>query len=126
MSQPSKPFVGAARTYTDAQLGGPTTEIETVVSVGTAATQLAKNNPDRVGLVIVNLSTNIVYCAWNSAVSSSQGILLSASGGNFALNVRDDFTLPSRELSALAGGPGSNVYVLEIVRFSYSNPETLK
>jgi len=113
---PYNPLMGAARAFTNVALGGPTYEQESTITVQLTTTQLVKNNPDRVGLVIVNLGGQIVYCDITNQVSSAQGILLSASGGNFALNVRDDFTLASREWDAVATVGTSVVYILEIIR----------
>lgn len=67
---------------------------------------------------MINLGANDINVGLNSGVSSSQGILLTAQGGLISMTVRDDFTLPSREWFGRAIDAPSQVYVLEIVRFT--------
>lgn len=113
----------AARRFTEEELGGPCTEVESnPLAVTTAGIQAAIGNGDRVGLFIMNLGTNPVFVGLNRGVSASNGILLPPSGGFVSQSVRDDFTLPSREWSAISTGGSSQLYVLEIVRF-ISNEE---
>ena len=107
---------GAARAFTEAQLGGPIVETDSNPTAQTAATILIQSNGDRVGLVVINLGVNDVYLALNSGVSNTNGIKLNKQGGNVAMNVRDDFTLPSRAWYAIGDGGTSQVYVLELLR----------
>lgn len=107
---------GAARAFTEAQLGGPIVETDSNPTAQTAATILIQSNGDRVGLVVINLGINDVYLALNSGVSNTNGIKLNKQGGNVAMNVRDDFTLPSRAWYAIGDGGTSQVYVLELLR----------
>lgn len=110
---------GAALRYAIEQLGGPLVEQTNVVSVDNAVKQIAIGNGERVWLTIVNIGASNVYVGITPDVSSTKGILLGASGGSATLNVRDDFTLPSREWNAIcpAGGP-VNVLVIEAYRFA--------
>lgn len=114
---------GAARWWTENQFGGPTRENETNPNIQTTATIVVKNNPDRVGLIIVNLGANDVYIALNNGVSSTNGIKLPASGGNVTMTVRDDFTLPAREWDGIGNGGASLVYVLEEIQDINLQPE---
>ena len=107
---------GAARGYTDQQLGGPTTENESNPTCQISITQLVKNNPDRVGILIMNLGSFDAFIAFNANVGSTNGIKLAANGGIFAANVRDDFTVPAREYSGIASGGATAIYILEIIR----------
>lgn len=115
-----KPFFGAARSFTDAALGGPTSDQDSSVTAQTSAGILLQGNPDRVGLLFINLGSNDVYLALNSGVSTTNGLKIPSAGGNFVCNVRDDFTLPSRTFYAIANGGTSAVYILEILRISYT------
>jgi hypothetical protein len=110
------PTIGAARQTTQIDLGGPCTENESNVSVGTSLTTLANNNPDRVGLVFVNNGAADVLIGLTSAITSTIGIRLTANGGSASLTIRDDFTLCARQWSAISSAPGNSVYVLEIIR----------
>lgn len=109
---------GAARQYTEDQLGGPCNEAESFPTATTAITTLVHGNGDRVGLIFMNLGANPVNVGLTSAAGPNNGILLSANGGVLGMSVRDDFTLPSREWFVLATGGNSQMYVLELVRVS--------
>jgi len=118
MSVPVNVAQGAARQYASLLLGGPISEQDSNPSIGTSAGIVVDGNGDRVGLVIVNLSTNILYISLDSGVSSTNGIELAPSGGSVSMDVTRDFTLPSRRWYGLAGGASSSVYVLEVFRVS--------
>lgn len=107
------PIFGAARRYTEQLLGGPTTEQESNPTVGAAVSQLVAQNPDRVGLLVMNVGTQILYIKTAYDVSSTNGLELSPGGGSVSFNVRDDFTLPAREFAAISPSGNTNVYVLE-------------
>jgi len=112
--------VGAARAYTDAVLGGPTYDIDSNPTAQTTAGELIKGSPDRVGLIIVNQGGNDVYVAISSGVSTTNGIKLTANGGSVTMDVKTDYTLPSRAWFAIANGGTSACYVIEIVRSQYT------
>lgn len=111
--------VGAALQYARSILGGPVQESESVTAVNSTPVIIAKGNGDRVAIVIINLGAGDSFVAFSGTPSASRGILLSANGGNVAMTVVYDFTLVTREFSAVtpSGGP-SNIYVLEISRYA--------
>jgi len=113
-------FVGAARAFTDAQLGGPTTDLFSNPTVNTTPTLIAKNSPDRVGLVIFNTGANDILVGLDARVSSTFGIKLPSTTGNFGVNVRDDWTLSSHEWWGIALVGASVVTVFEVVRQIYT------
>lgn len=86
-----------------------------VSSVGTSASQVLPNNPNRLGWVIVNLSANTIYLAFTPDVSNSKGIILSPGGGIASMIYREDFELVARGVYAIASGASSAVYALEVV-----------
>ena len=81
--------------------------------VGTASEVLAKNNPGRTNLTIVNLSSNTLYLSPLDTASSTNGILLGAAGGSLTLNYWDDLIQPTLEWHAIAAGSNSAVCVIE-------------
>lgn len=111
--------MGAALQYTQKELGGPVIENETNPSISTSPVIIAVNSADRVGLVVVNLGAGNVFMSLSNIPSAGVGIFLAANGGSTSLTVRDDFTLPSRQWTAIcpAGGP-SILEVIEYVRFT--------
>jgi hypothetical protein len=110
-------FIGAALEYWRSLFQGVAVENENTVSVSTSVLSAINGNGDRMGLLIMNLGAANVFVAVSSAVSSSFGILLGANGGFVSLNVRDDFTMQTRQWWAVCptGGP-STIYTLELTR----------
>lgn len=101
------------------QFGVRTRAVENalVSSVGTTATKVAGNNPRRLALTIVNLSTNAMYVSLTSDVASTRGIRLSAGGGSVTLTWNEDFQTVGWEWWAVAAGVSSAIYVLECVSY---------
>lgn len=115
-----KPFFGAARAFTDLALGGPTSDQDSTFTVQTTSGVVLQGNPDRVGLLIINNGANDVFLGLTSGVAVNGGMKLPALGGNFICDVRDDFTLPSRTFYGIANGGTASIYILEILRISYT------
>jgi hypothetical protein len=114
---------GAARYWVETQLGSPTREIESNPNILTSVTQIVNNNPDRVGLIIVNMGANDVFIGLTNTVSTSNGIRIVANGGNVTMTVRDDFTLPARAWIGIGSGGASLMYALEEVADINLQPE---
>ena len=108
---------GAAAEFLRERYKGELTEDETSVTVGTAVSTVIGSNPDRLGLLILNLSANTVYVSIDNSVSATNGIRLGANGGSVSLNVTDDGMIQTRTWYGLAAGAGSSVYVLDLTRF---------
>tara|TARA_Y100000758_G_scaffold302697_1_gene271315 strand:+ start:1375 stop:1752 length:378 start_codon:yes stop_codon:yes gene_type:complete len=108
---------GAAAEFLRSRYKGELTEDETSVTVGTAASTLITGDADRLGLLLLNLSSNTVYVSINNDVSATNGIRLGANGGSVALNVTDDGMIQTRTWYGLATGAGSSMYILELSRF---------
>jgi len=108
--------VGAALDFAQRRLGGPLSTKETNPTATTTVAQLLENNADRMVAIIFNLGANDVYIAFNSAVSSTNGIKLVASGGFIIIQAEDDFTIQSFPIFAIANGGNSAMYVFELIR----------
>lgn len=109
--------IGAALQYWRTIFGGVPVENENTVSVSTSVLDAILGSGDRLGLLIMNLGAANVFVAVSSAVSANFGVLLGANGGFISMNVRDDFTMPTRNWKTIcpAGGP-SIIYTLELTR----------
>src|SRR5215470_19636840 len=108
-------FIGAALQFWRDLFGGVAVENENTVSVGASTVSIINGNGDRLGLLIMNLGANNTFVAMSSAVGTSFGILLSANGGFVAFNVRDDFTMQTRQFFAnTPSGGSSTIYTLEL------------
>lgn len=95
-------------------LAGITTEsdLDSVV-VGTGASQVALNNPNRVSLLFINISADIIFIGFSPDPSSTNGILLVPNGGSFGLDITTDFQLTGYAVYAISTGAASNLLVLE-------------
>lgn len=81
----------------------------------TADKIIARNDPGRVALVVVNLSANIAYIRPIRIATSTASIRLAPSGGSIAMNWRDDLILQALEWHAIASVDNSSIFVLEAV-----------
>lgn len=111
-----RPSFGPARDYLQKKFGGLFEELESSPVAGVAATSIIPNNPNRLGVVVVNLGANVVYLALSTAPSSTNGIAVAANGGSLSLTVDEDFTHVTRQLNAVSPAGNSQLYVLELVR----------
>jgi len=109
--------VGVAQ-YVEKELGFPTRAIENPVTdeVGTTPVEILRNNPDRFQWLVVNLSPNIVYLAFDKRVSTTRGIRLSANGGNASMHARDDGEAVTYPVWAISDVGINPIYVVEYER----------
>lgn len=98
------------------QFGAPVQVLQNplVTQVETTITRLVKNNPNRVGLTIINLGGYPIYLTPTPDPATTKGIYLNSNGGALALNVNEDLILPSYEWYAIAA-TASACYVIEVV-----------
>lgn len=83
--------------------------------IGTASTIVFKKNPNRIMYILVNLSANIVYAAFDGGVSATRGIRLNASGGLLSSSIKDDAALTQEEVYIVASGANSAIFGIEVV-----------
>ena len=86
-----------------------------LAAIGVAPTVVFRRNPNRIMFILVNLSANIVYAAFESGVGAAHGIRLNAAGGMLGSTIRDDAALTQEEVWIVADGAGSAIYGLEVV-----------
>ena len=108
---------GAAAEYLRTRFKGELTELEATVLIGTSVGTVIDSDPDRLGLLVMKLSSNVVYIGIENNVSATNGIRLSASGGSISFNVEDDGMILTRTIYGIATGAGSSVYILSLSRF---------
>lgn len=84
-------------------------------TVGVVAASILRNDPRRLGALIVNLSTAAVYVSPSRGVSATAGVRLAPSGGTFGLDWEDDFDLTGYEWHAVADAAASAVLVIEVL-----------
>jgi hypothetical protein len=86
-----------------------------VTAVGTSVTQILGNNPNRLAWMLVNLSPNDLYIAFERDVSVDKGIYLSPTGGTVKFLWNEDFELTGYEVWAVSTGADSAIYLVEVV-----------
>lgn len=86
-----------------------------ITQAGVTPTIVVPNDPNRLGLTLINLSASAMYLALASDVSATKGIYLAPNGGNISLVWDEDFIMVAWEWWIIAGGAGSALYCLEMV-----------
>lgn len=86
-----------------------------LASVGVAAVQLLRQDPNRSSFLVVNLSVNDMYCGPFADVGATKGIRLTPNGGNLAVFWEEDGMVVIREWFVLATGAASALLVIEDV-----------
>ena len=86
-----------------------------VSSVGTSVIQVLRQDPSRVGFVIVNLSANVIFLTPIGTPSSSLGIRLGPSGGSVTTWWEEDGESIAWEWRGVADAAASAIYTLEYV-----------
>ena len=86
-----------------------------ISQVGVTVGQLARQNPNRIGLLFMNVSLNNMYVGFWNDVSASKGIRLGASGGFYKSVWFEDFEMPAYEWFAIADGAASNIVAVELL-----------
>jgi len=100
------------------RLGFPTRPIINPVTntVGTTATEILRNNPDRIFWMVINTSVNKGYIGWDKDVSASRGIPISPSGGYVSASIEEDGELVIHPVWAINENAQGTYYIVEIVR----------
>jgi hypothetical protein len=78
------------------------------------AVPVTVNNPDRVGVIFMNTTANIIYIGLNSAVAVGNGISLAAGIGQANFTADEDGDLPTRQWWAISAAGVPNLYVVEM------------
>lgn len=96
---------------------------ETFPVVGTTPVQLLQNNPNRVGFIIVNLSTNTAYISTQPSVTTTSGAAVGGAQSQSS-TWRDDFNTVGYARYAVSASAGCQFYVAEIVLTGNEQPQT--
>jgi hypothetical protein len=87
----------------------------TVSSIGTSAVQIMRQDPDRLGFVIINLSVSDIYIGSFRDVSATKGIKIPPSGGSAVALWDEDFETVGKEWFGVAGALSSALLITEYV-----------
>lgn len=100
--------MGALSDYLEERFGVRTRTIVNAVtgSAGAGATLVAKENADRLMLLVINLDEVAMWLGWDTGITNERGVLVDASGGYVSLIADEDGELVGYEtyLYSVAGG----------------------
>ena len=88
------------------------------ITVGVGPTVVAKSDPERMSLAIMNIGGTAIYISPTLDVSTTKGLLLLASGGVFVANYLDDLMLQALPWYAVSDVAGGTVCVVDVSRFA--------
>ena len=83
----------------------------TAASVGVTSAQALAANAGRLGLVLINTSSNYISLGFGAAAVLYSGVTLNPNGGTY---VMDSFTFNLSAVNAIASGASSNLAVQEL------------
>ena len=110
--------VSAALAFVAREYPGQYQEKDQSLTIGNAVQKVLEPNPERMSVGMVNIGPTNIYLTPQSNPSASNGILLLAGGGTFAMNVREDLTLPTLAWYAFSDAASGTLYTVEIYRFA--------
>ena len=103
--------------YVAARFGTKTRAVPNPVtaSVSQGVTTIARNNPDRLMLLVINLDETPLYLGFFPDVSDTKGILLAATGGMATITAEEDGELVGYEFRIYsADAADKKIFVLEV------------
>ncbi len=108
--------MGALSRFTEKYFGVRTRAVPSEVSaLAASVTLLARNNPDRLQLVVVNLSDTDLYVGCFRDVTATKGIFLAKSGGSIGLVATEDAEMVGYEWNVYNSAAAAKaVFVLEV------------
>lgn len=83
---------------------------EAAVTVGVTSTEVSGGDPERVNMVLINLSPANIYIAPRVVPTTGRGILLGASGGGVVFDAEIDGILTTLQWFGVATAAGSTLY----------------
>ena len=86
----------------------------TVLCPFAASATLLRNNPDRLGFILVNLGVTAMYVAWDSTVSATHGIFIAPNGGSFGMGADEDGELVGWELHGRSVTSDNDIFIVVI------------
>lgn len=84
------------------------------VAVLTTPTRVIKNNPRRMGLIVVNLGSGTAYLDWLPSIAQGAGVPLIGAGSTLTLSAFEDGELCSYDMYAISAAAGNTLQVWEI------------
>lgn len=111
-------MTGAAQEFIERLVGGFFVTTERDVTLTTTAAEILRNNPERVGWLIIVTGATQAQLAFNINIATATAILIAGSGGSFQANVREDFTLTTVSVYGNVAVGTTTLHIIEIIRVS--------
>lgn len=109
---------GAVEEIIARRFGGRCAVESETVTVGASVGVVLKNDPERVAWLLVNTGSEDAHVAWQRPAASPDAVPVVANGGSLAVNVEDDFILPTWELVGRAAVVSTTLHVISVRRVS--------
>ena len=101
----------------DREIGTPVRPVVNplISSVGTSVLQLLRNDPNRVGWSLINLSPNAMFILHESSVSTTNGLRVSPNGGSAITRWKDDYHWLAWDWFIVADAAASGLLIVTLV-----------
>lgn len=109
---------GAAQLFIERLIGGFFVTRESDLTLTVTAQEILRNDPERVGWLIIVTGVNQAQLAFNINITTATAILIASAGGSFSANVRDDFTLTTVSVYGNVAAGTTTLHIVEIIRVS--------
>jgi hypothetical protein len=109
---------GAAQEFIERLVGGFFVTRERDVTLTTTAAEILRNDPERVGWLIIVTGATQAQLAFNINIATATAILVPGIGGSFSANVREDFTLTTVSVYGNVAAGTTTLHIIEIIRVS--------
>lgn len=106
------------------RVGGIFETVTSTVTVTTTSTRILRQNPERVGYLLINTGNSRVDLSFEQVIVTGESIPLGPGGGSLSVSVEEDFTMSTYPLFGQAITASSTVRIIEIVRVSDVTPGT--
>jgi hypothetical protein len=107
---------GAAALLAEKDLKGSLVSQQSNKFLLAGITNILPSDPERINMVVVNLSASELYVGFNAQTDNNQGIILPPNGGFLSMSVVDDYELVTLPFYVFAPSQPLNIYILSTRR----------
>lgn len=84
-------------------------------TVGTTSELIARANPDRLSLTIINLDSDDLWVLFDQLVSTTRGVFVPALGGSVSVSPEEDFETVGYAWYGISDVASTNITVIEVI-----------
>ncbi len=109
-------MAGALQTLVEQDFGIPIDiqEDPEQTNIGTSVELFLRNDPDRVGFIVVNLGDTTLYIKPKADVSPTSGIPVPGQGGSATVIFREDFMMVGMDWYAISVSSANDIYTMAL------------